>query len=283
MDGPGQPESPSAARGSAAPKRRLALLAPALVVVPLLFVVMADACGHHLFAKPLRHRVMFVIDLLLAWAALSAALSAIIYRRRLGTFLRSRWKHCLLAALSTLGGILVVELTARCLIPGLALPLYSPLFTHDMHHINPPETAMFCGLFDGKAIVIDTNEDGLRTSYTRETFRAFANRIVLLGDSITFGWGVSVDETIGAVMERELRSALHTENLAVLNTGIVSYSPILERNLFSRLAVEYRPTLTIMVLDATDIGDDYQYGQTATEDESGRLVFDVPKRGVVAR
>jgi hypothetical protein len=49
----------------------------------------------------------------------------------------------------------------------------------------------------------------------------------------------------------------------VLNAGVISYSPLLERRLFDGDVREYRPTLVLLYLDVTDIGDDSIYARKA--------------------
>ena len=60
-----------------------------------------------------------------------------------------------------------------------------------------------------------------------------------------------------------------------LNTGHVSYSPMLANLLFKDVIREYAPTLVVLLLDATDIGDDFQYGLEAQRLGS-RVQFDPP-------
>ena len=77
-------------------------------------------------------------------------------------------------------------------------------------------------------------------------------------------------------LEAKLREATGSDDLAVLNAGIVSYAPLLEKLLFTKLVRHYEPTLVVLVLDPTDIGDDYKYGQEAVL-ENGNTVF--PRAG----
>jgi len=70
-------------------------------------------------------------------------------------------------------------------------------------------------------------------------------------------------------MERELRTQLRRDDVAVLNAGTVSYSPLLAQRLFDGIVVNYRPTLVLFVLDATDIGDDYNYEKELVADGAG--------------
>ena len=48
---------------------------------------------------------------------------------------------------------------------------------------------MFMGIYDGYSVVVQTNQDGLRSMYTREEFGSYRDRVIVLGDSFTFGYG----------------------------------------------------------------------------------------------
>jgi hypothetical protein len=52
-------------------------------------------------------------------------------------------------------------------------------------------------------------------------------RILVLGDSVTFGWGVEFDDTFGRVAERELASRLNVP-LRVINSGVCGYNTVQE-------------------------------------------------------
>lgn len=265
--------------------KRTCLMA-GLSAVPFLVVAgltIADALGRRPFGRPLRYHAAILFDLFVLWAVVFGLILAIGRWRRVAGFLRARWKHCLLAGVTTVLALAVLEVALRILVPAMTLPLYDTPFSRAFHHIHAPRVKMFGGLFEGSAVLIETNEDGLRTPHSRENFLKFKDRVVVLGDSFPFGFGVQVDEAFPAVMERELRRTLGREDLGVLDAGVVSYSPLLERNLFDRLIVQYRPTLTLMVIDMTDIGDDYQYGERLKVSPDGELSFRMKGRGMKSR
>ena len=112
------------------------------------------------------------------------------------------------------------------------------------------------------AVTVRTNSDGLRTVWTREAFRAQRQRIVVMGDSFTFGLGVEDDQSVPANLEAVLRGRLGRDDIAVLNAGVISYSPFLQRLAFREIVRHYAPTLTILLLDLGDVGDDYKYERT---------------------
>jgi hypothetical protein len=105
----------------------------------------------------------------------------------------------------------------------------------------------------------------LRTRHTRDGFRKHGVRLAVLGDSFVFGSGVNAEDTFTSRLERALRARPASSDAAVLNAGVISYSPFLERRLFDDVVREYRPTLVLLFLDVTDIGDDAIYARKAGE------------------
>jgi hypothetical protein len=141
-----------------------------------------------------------------------------------------------------------------------------------VHHIYGPNLDMYGGTVEGARFFVHTNEDGLRSHYSREAFREYPVRIVVLGDSMTFGFAVDQPYSYPAQLERILRAKLGDENVAVLNAGVISSSPYLQKLLMREAVAHYRPTLVLSVLDATDIGDDIIYPREAVM-ENGRPIF----------
>jgi lysophospholipase L1-like esterase len=89
------------------------------------------------------------------------------------------------------------------------------------------------------------------------------SRIVMLGDSFTFGAGVRDDETFSAVLE-EILNASGTGKFEVLNLGVESYSPVLEYILLKRNIDRLDPGIVIMNLDMSDIMNEFVYRKQAS-------------------
>lgn len=170
-------------------------------------------------------------------------------------FLRTRLARIVGALISLVVSIGLAELFARALVARTHGFRLEPSVT--LHHTSPPGIARY----DNTGSFVRTNADGLRTGWTRETFAAQRTRIALIGDSFAFGFGVDDDETAPYYLERILRERFGRDDIAVLNAGTISWSPLIERNAFREVVREYRPTVTLLMLDATDIGDDYKYAQ----------------------
>jgi lysophospholipase L1-like esterase len=68
-----------------------------------------------------------------------------------------------------------------------------------------------------------------------------ARRVLLLGDSVAFGYGLEHEETIARALER-------TGGLEVLNAGVEGHGPEQSARLLARLAPELRPDVALLLL-----------------------------------
>jgi hypothetical protein len=172
--------------------------------------------------------------------------------------LRRRPREALLLAASLAVALGVAEVALRLLRPYDSLPRFRWLASRRLHHVNPPQSRMFSGYVGRVPVVVETNPDGLRTTHTRASFASHAVRVAVIGDSFVFGAGVNADDAFPARLEGLLRQRPGVD-AAVLNAGVISYSPLLEAVQWDLVVREYRPTLVLLFLDATDIGDDWIY------------------------
>jgi lysophospholipase L1-like esterase len=68
-------------------------------------------------------------------------------------------------------------------------------------------------------------------------------RIIFLGDSLTFGWGVEKEQSFEHLLERELDARRPTE---IINFGTGNYNTVQEVNLFLDKGLRYRPDQTVL-------------------------------------
>jgi len=188
---------------------------------------------------------------------------------------RKHPKELLLAVVSLALVLLLAEAALRILTPDRAKPQMAGLRSSTLHHTLPPNMEMLMGVFDGKPVVVRTNEDGIRTGYTRESFLSHRSRVVLLGDSFVFGLGVKQEETCAAVAERTLRERLRRDNIAVMGASAISYSPLLLQQLYRYKVAAYEPGVVMLLLDVTDVGDDLMYEREAIRD-GDEIRFSLP-------
>lgn len=100
-------------------------------------------------------------------------------------------------------------------------------------------------------LVVSTDADGRRRN--GPTPAANATRMVLVqGDSFAFGYFLKDDETIPAVLEREL-STRTGQATRVLNAGVGGYGTDHEYLQFPRIAEQIRPDVDVLLFFANDI------------------------------
>ena len=104
-------------------------------------------------------------------------------------------------------------------------------------HVHKPGSTM--ELMDVNVLI---NSDGLRDrDYPVE--RGSAYRIIFLGDSLTFGWGVEQENTFQYILEDEISKATPTE---IINFGTGNYNTEQEVNLFFEKGVKYGPDKVVL-------------------------------------
>jgi lysophospholipase L1-like esterase len=213
-----------------------------------------------------------VVSLLAYWAVASVALALVLNVRTVARGVSERRGAFGAATVSLVVSLLLAEYVAEIVIARTSGFRQLPSAT--LHHENPRNAT----IHDNTGVTVRTNPDGLRTSWTRETFRGQRERIVVMGDSFTFGLGVEDDESVPANLQVLLRARFGRDDIGVLNAGVISYSPFLQRLAFREFIRFYEPTLTILMLDLGDIGDDYKYaGEVVAGSDPRHPVFDMAK------
>jgi len=92
---------------------------------------------------------------------------------------------------------------------------------------------------------------------------AFAERIMIVGDSFAMGYGVREKERLGTLLQQHLGGGIKIDVLAT-----ISYSPVIYRNLV-RKALSLAPYRAVAVfVDQTDPADDLIYQEDVIEDGS---------------
>jgi len=89
---------------------------------------------------------------------------------------------------------------------------------------------------------VSINSDGLRDK-EYPVARNGQYRMIFLGDSLTFGWGVGQDDTFDNVLEVEFTKRQPTE---ILNFGAGNYNTEQEVNLFLEKGLKYNPDKVVV-------------------------------------
>lgn len=94
---------------------------------------------------------------------------------------------------------------------------------------------------------IKINSKGLRSPEYNYSKKTGTGRILVIGDCMTFGWGVEYQDTFPALLEHKLNeSSEGKEKFEVINFGIGNYNLIQEANLFLQEGYKYDADLYII-------------------------------------
>ncbi len=89
------------------------------------------------------------------------------------------------------------------------------------------------------------NRQGLRNRDVAAAKPAGTTRIMMLGDSIVFGWGVAQDKTMSVELERDL-AAGGFGPVEVINTGVGNYNTAMETAYFLGAGAALQPDIVVL-------------------------------------
>ena len=106
------------------------------------------------------------------------------------------------------------------------------------------------GRFMGQPLLI--NSQGIRDyEYTRRK-KPGTFRIVGVGDSSLFGWGVPLEDSGLKVLERQLNAKSGGHKFEVINFAVPGYNTAMESETFVRRCLEYEPDLVLLDFNTND-------------------------------
>lgn len=133
---------------------------------------------------------------------------------------------------------------------GFAKPTTATPLAHIIKLIDHPELVIDLQnnlnfVFGNKQLI--TNSDGMRAAkdYSIEK-PANTSRIVGIGDSGMFGWGVEQEEPFLAVLEKNLNAKAQNKTWEVLNLGTPSYNTHQEVEMLKYKGLKYNPDMVIL-------------------------------------
>lgn len=135
-----------------------------------------------------------------------------------------------------------------------------------LHHSYIPSCESRSQTFEWD-VDVKLNSDGLR-DFEILPKTNFDHRILILGDSFTWGYGVEMEDTFSQVLENKFKSK--GIRLDVINAGVTSYSPMLEYLYLREKGLQYEPDIVILMFDMSDLQNDHSYQQSALF-ENGKL------------
>lgn len=180
--------------------------------------------------------------------------------------MKSFLKNCLMIALSILATLGLLEVGIRYLNGYMGhYPQKDPV----LHHSLVPKAKLHTSNneFD---VVYQINSYGLRDrEYPLEKPKD-VYRILMLGDSYTFGIGNNLEDTFSKILEKKLQADFPGRKIEVINGGCSSYSPLLEYLFLVYKGLALQPDAVVLNYDMSDVQDDYKYGQVAIRDAEGK-------------
>lgn len=99
---------------------------------------------------------------------------------------------------------------------------------------------------------VTINSHGLRDGEIPYKKSAGEKRVLVLGDSVTFGWGTSQGENFSDQMERMLREQTGTE-WQVINAGVNGYNTEQEATFLRLEGMRYSPDYVLLVYVSNDV------------------------------
>ncbi len=115
--------------------------------------------------------------------------------------------------------------------------------------------------FRAMGVDIALNEHGMRDPPRRQAKGAGDFRIMMLGDSLTFGWGVEAEETFSRRLERRLREK--NPRIEILNTGVGNTNTPMQAAYFAAKGRHFAPDLVILNTFINDAEPNPRYGNSS--------------------
>ncbi len=102
----------------------------------------------------------------------------------------------------------------------------------------------------GIKVLFESNSEGFRTKDISKKKDKDVIRIVFMGDSVTFGWGVNQEERFSNVLEKKLNSIQNQFRFEVINFGIPGYTSYHGQVVFDKYALKYSPDVIFLSFGA---------------------------------
>jgi lysophospholipase L1-like esterase len=104
----------------------------------------------------------------------------------------------------------------------------------------------------GRDIRVDTNSHGFRDVELAQPKPADELRILVLGDSITWGMGLQVDEMFVERAEQRLRATMPTTDVQMINAGVVDIGLNEELDILEEQGLAVEPDVVVLAFYVND-------------------------------
>src|SRR5215475_1145640 len=159
-----------------------------------------------------------------------------------------------LGLFSTLLALGLCEVAARLYFPAPPDPTRQPqigyLYDPEIRYVNVPNQHGW--IDDGFVTMNSLGFRGPETAIPKPPGRF---RVVLIGDSLTLGWGVADNETYAVQLEQRLKRQFPGRDLDVVNLGVGGYDTRQEVVLLKRNIDRLQPVLVLVGFYTNDVPD----------------------------
>ena len=130
-----------------------------------------------------------------------------------------------------------------------AVKLKRPVANPDLSFAHAPNRSAFL-----MGVPVSINSAGLRDREFPLEKPPGVYRVMMLGDSTTFGWGVRQEDTAAKFLERKLNADLppRYNRVEVMNTGVGNYDTVQEVTYYETIGWKYHPDLVVLVFFIND-------------------------------
>ena len=105
---------------------------------------------------------------------------------------------------------------------------------------------------------VKINSDGFRDREFSVSKPLNTFRIIVLGDSFTFGQGLELNETFNKILETRLNSLNDGKVYEVMNFGVGGYNTLDEVEFFKEKGLKYKPDVVIIGFFHNDFEDNFE-------------------------
>jgi lysophospholipase L1-like esterase len=130
-----------------------------------------------------------------------------------------------------------------------AVQLKRPVADPQLSFVHAPNRSAFL-----MGVPVSINSDGLRDREYSHAKSPGVYRIMMLGDSTTFGWGVRQEDTAAKFLERKLNAHLPPGygKVEVIDAGVGNYNTVQEVTYYRTRGRAFHPDLVVLVFFIND-------------------------------
>src|SRR5690606_33430903 len=154
-------------------------------------------------------------------------------------------------AIGVVVSLAAIEVASRTVLDdGMNFDLEMWKYAKDIKRVSPIEGLGHdhipgsSGLYMG--VPVDINSAGYRDREHPIDKQPGSVRIMMIGDSLTFGWGVKVEDTVAKKLETRLGGRSDTPAIEVINAGVGNYNSAMEVLEFVRRGSGFNPDIVVL-------------------------------------